>query len=51
MLHEKLDEQVVTVLHKGSMYFFHVKCVGIKPPYQSEEVAPDVTTWMGQRAS
>jgi hypothetical protein len=49
MLTEKSDERVVTVLADGGVYFYHVKCVGYKPPYQALDPAAGELNWMGQR--
>jgi hypothetical protein len=43
----------VAVAHKGSVYFFDVICVGIKPPYEMRDVdeGSGEVAWFGQRAN
>ena len=50
MMEYKNMEQAVTIMHKGSIYYFNIECVGVKPPYVLRDPeADDTAQWFGQR--
>jgi hypothetical protein len=51
MLVDSVDTKRFTVLHEGSVYYFDLSCVAIKPPYNMAKDDTDEKVWYGQRLS
>jgi hypothetical protein len=53
MLTQQATDQRITVMHRGSLFFFDVRCVGIRPPYEIQPPRPGTgdVCWFGQRGN